>query len=142
MCLFHQWFLLVGVALAGACATAVFVPRAERAGVAELTLASVRARADVLWIDARSEEAFLRGHVAGAILLNEDNWSQAIAEMLAQWQLGQTVIVYCGSRECRASHAVAERLRGKEYGLENVFVLKGGWDEYVTAQKKTGGNVK
>ena len=109
----------------GAGATALLVPRPPEN---EISPEAARFLASPLWIDARSAMDFSKGHVPGAFLLNEDNWSQAIADVLEHWQPGQPIVVYCGSRECSASHAVARRLRGEEYRLESVYVLRGGWD--------------
>lgn len=84
---------------------------------------------DVLWIDARSESDYASGHVPGALSLNEDDWDAMIGEMLTVWQPDLPTIVYCSSRQCQASHAVAERLK-MEMGLEPVYVLHGGWEAW------------
>ncbi|MDR2513285.1 MAG: rhodanese-like domain-containing protein [Puniceicoccales bacterium] len=119
-------FLVLGMcATLGAGTTALLVPRPE--GVNILPEAALRLPMP-LWIDARGEGDFSRGHVPGALLLNEDNWSQAIVGVLEAWSPGRPIVVYCGSSKCSASHAVARRLRGEEYQLEPVHVLRGGWD--------------
>ncbi len=80
-----------------------------------------------LWVDARSRADYERAHIAGAILLNEDEWDFCLPELLDTWQPGQRIIVYCGGGGCRASESVARRL--KSINLTPVFVLDGGWDE-------------
>jgi rhodanese-related sulfurtransferase len=82
-----------------------------------------------LWIDARPEEEFARGHVPGAMLLNEDEWNALLPALLTAWSPERKLVVYCGRQSCNASHAVAERLRN-EAELKNVFVLEGGWEEW------------
>lgn len=82
-----------------------------------------------LWADARSDQEYFAGHIPSALRLNEDRWDGLLPEFLSAWEPGQTVIVYCGSQQCRASHAVADRLRS-EVGLPNVYVLKGGWEAW------------
>jgi rhodanese-related sulfurtransferase len=82
-----------------------------------------------LWIDARPEEEFVRGHIPGAIPLNEDDWNTLLPPLLAVWSPGRKLVVYCSQKSCNASHAVAERLRN-EAGLKNVYVLEGGWEEW------------
>ena len=51
-----------------------------------------------LWIDARSEEEFARGHVPGAIQFNEDNWDGLLREVLAAWTPERKLIVYCSRK--------------------------------------------
>lgn len=81
----------------------------------------------VVWVDARRAEAFAKGHVEGALNLNEDAWDSQVMEVLLAWEPGVPVVVYCDSRTCDASHSVADRLR-EEMGLEPVSVLHGGWE--------------
>lgn len=83
----------------------------------------------VLWVDARPEEDFARGHIPGAMLLNEDDWDAQLRTFLTAWSPERKMIVYCSQQSCNASHAVAERLRN-EAGLKNVYVLDGGWEEW------------
>jgi len=45
------------------------------------------------------------------------------------------VVVYCNSQRCDASREVAVRLR-HELQIDNVFVLQGGWNAWLEAQKK------
>ena len=87
----------------------------------------------VLWVDARPEQDFARGHVPGAMLLNEDEWDAQLRTFLTAWSPERRVVVYCSAKSCNTSHAVAERLRN-EVGLTNIYVLEGGWEEW---QKRT-----
>ncbi|OAI41809.1 hypothetical protein AYO41_05210 [Verrucomicrobia bacterium SCGC AG-212-E04] len=80
---------------------------------------------EVAWVDARPRAEFDAGHVAGAILLNEDTWDTLLPEFLAKWQPGQPVVVYC-SASCESSRRVALRLRLT--GVAEVHVLEGGWE--------------
>jgi rhodanese-related sulfurtransferase len=81
----------------------------------------------VLWVDARPEEDFARGHIPGAMLLNEDEWDAQLRTFLTAWAPERKIVVYCSAQSCNASHAVAERLRN-EAGLKDVHVLEGGWE--------------
>jgi rhodanese-related sulfurtransferase len=40
------------------------------------------------------------------------------------------VVVYCSAESCNAAREVAKRLRD-ETQLKNVFVLQGGWEEWL-----------
>jgi rhodanese-related sulfurtransferase len=84
----------------------------------------------VLWVDARPDEEFARDHVPGAASLNEDRWNQLLPQFLEQWSPQKRVVVYCSAQSCNAAREVAKRLRD-EAELKNVFVLQGGWEEWV-----------
>lgn len=93
-----------------------------------VTLADVEAwSANVLWIDARSDEAFERGHVPGAISLNDEAWDEKLFGVFDRYEPGDRLVVYCGSEACGLSQEVARRLR-EESGINEVYVLQGGWD--------------
>jgi len=96
-----------------------------------VTLTQARAWGEnTIWVDARSDEEFAHGHVPGAILLNEDHWNDLVGPFLATWSPDKKVVVYCSSQSCNASREVARRLR-VEAQLKNVFVLEGGWEEWL-----------
>jgi rhodanese-related sulfurtransferase len=95
---------------------------------------AVRDAAQFLWIDARPANDFSSGHVPGATRLTESEWDALLPPLMLAWPPGRPAIVYCASQQCRASRAVARRLR--ELGVAPVFELKGGWDAWLAAQKK------
>ncbi len=83
-----------------------------------------------IWVDARPDEDFAHNHVPGAFSLNEDRWNALLPQFLAAWSPAKKVVVYCSSLNCNASREVAHRLRD-EAQLKNVFVLEGGWEEWL-----------
>lgn len=87
-------------------------------------------RDNVIWVDARPAEEFGQDHIPGAILLNEDSWNELLPKFLEQWSPDKRVVVYCSAQSCNAAVEVARRLR-QEAGLNNIFVLQGGWEEWV-----------
>jgi len=96
-----------------------------------VTVAQARAWGrNAIWVDARPDVEFEREHVTGAVLLNEDRWNELLPQFLAAWSPEKRVVVYCSSESCNASREVARRLRD-EAQLKNVFVLKGGWEEWL-----------
>jgi rhodanese-related sulfurtransferase len=96
-----------------------------------VTLAQARAWGrNAIWVDARPDVEFERNHVPGAVLLNEDRWNELLPQFLATWSPEKRVVVYCSSQSCNASREVARRLRD-EAQLKNVFVLQGGWEEWL-----------
>jgi len=100
-----------------------------------VTVAQARAwNTGAIWVDARPDEEFARDHVAGAVSLNEDRWNELLPQFLATWSPDKKVVVYCSSQSCNASREVAKRLRD-EAQLKNVFVLQGGWEEWLKSKK-------
>lgn len=136
----RQVCALMLLALVPATLSALFHPKrpafsAETLREGEIAVADVmREPKAFLWIDARPEAEYLKGHVPGALRLMEDEWDTLVPAVLQAWPTGQTAVVYCSSRQCENSTAVAARLR--EFGLAPVHVLKGGWESWIDAQKK------
>jgi rhodanese-related sulfurtransferase len=83
-----------------------------------------------VWVDARPDEEVARDHVPGAFSVNEDHWNELLPQFLPSWSPGKKVIVYCSAESCNAARDVAKRLRD-EAQLTEVFVLQGGWEEWV-----------
>ena len=83
-----------------------------------------------IWVDARPDEEFAREHVPGAFSLNEDHWNELLPQFLPNWSPEKKVVVYCSAQSCNAALEIAKRLR-EEAQLQNVFVLQGGWEEWV-----------
>lgn len=101
-----------------------------------LDLSTIRAaHPDALWLDARSAEDYTAAHVPGALPLTEESWDAQFSALIDAWDGSQSLVVYCGGESCRASEAVARRLR-RELGVDNVFVLAGGWDAWRAAEDK------
>ena len=89
---------------------------------------------NAIWVDARPDAEFEREHIPGAVLLNEDRWNELLPQFLTMWSPEKRVVVYCSSQSCNASREVARRLRD-EAQLKNVFVLQGGWEEWLKSRK-------
>jgi rhodanese-related sulfurtransferase len=89
---------------------------------------------NAIWVDARPDVEFERDHVPGAMQLNEDRWNELLPQFLAAWSPEKRVVIYCSSQSCNASREVARRLRD-EAQLKNLFVLQGGWEEWVKRRK-------
>jgi rhodanese-related sulfurtransferase len=89
---------------------------------------------NAIWVDARPDVEFERDHVPGAVQLNEDRWNELLPQFLAAWSPEKRIVIYCSSQSCNASREVARRLRD-EAQLKNVFVLQGGWEEWLKRRK-------
>ena len=91
---------------------------------------------NAIWVDARPDEEFARNHVPGAVSLNEDRWNELLPQFLPKWSPEKKVVVYCSAESCNAAREVAKRLRDEEQLKDNegkncVFVLQGGWEEWL-----------
>jgi rhodanese-related sulfurtransferase len=89
---------------------------------------------NAIWIDARPDNEFERDHVPGAIQLNEDRWNELLGPFLATWSPEKKIVVYCSTQSCNLAIEVARRLRN-EAQIKDVFVLQGGWEEWLKTKK-------
>jgi len=97
-------------------------------------LAEVRDwHAEVLWIDGRSAEEFARDHIPGALPLEEARFSEQLGAIVAAWQPGRRIVVYCGSLSCATSKTLAQQLR--DAGFADVHHLHGGWEAWQAAAR-------
>jgi rhodanese-related sulfurtransferase len=134
-----QAVALILLALVPAALSALFHPKrpafSDPLREGEIAVADVvRDPGGFLWVDARPEAEFAMGHVPGALRLMEEEWDDLVPALLQAWPAGKPAVVYCSSRQCQNSTAVARRLR--EFNLAPVHVLKGGWEAWLGAQKK------
>jgi rhodanese-related sulfurtransferase len=137
--LWRSWLLLTALATVFAAGASVISPAARQVllhgGLRpdEIRLEAVRThRGSLIWLDARPDAAFAQEHIPEALPLNEDRWDVLIDPVLLRWQPGTWVIVYCDDTACAASRHVADRLR-RDYRLDNVWVLHGGWAAWEKA---------
>lgn len=117
-------------------APALYLHLDTRVAEGEVTLAQVRAMeaaGGVLWIDARARSEFEKGHVPGAILLNEQEWESLMFEAVETLSRNdKPIIIYCDAQRCDASHRLAEKLR--DLGQSEIHVLAGGWNAWQSGQ--------
>lgn len=135
----RSWLGISGIATLLAAAALAIDPRTrsllrDPPAPDEILLAAATAHpGPLLWIDARSATEFADGHIPEAIPLTLDDWDSQIVELLARWQPGMRVIVYCDDRACGSSRTVAEKLR-REYQFDDVLILHGGWSAWRKSQ--------
>ncbi len=85
---------------------------------------------EVLWLDARDQSSYYRGHIPGALRLNEEEWEGLLEGFVERWRPDLSVVVYCSAEQCMASKQVARRIRD-EFGIDNVYYLEGGWNTWI-----------
>jgi rhodanese-related sulfurtransferase len=136
----RQTLLIIALALVPAIGQAVYFRNrvSWQSSIAESDMVSVEDAIawgqNAIWVDARPDDEFDKEHVPGAISLNEDRWNELLPQFLPQWSPEKKVVVYCSSQGCNASRDVARRLR-TDAQLQNVFVLKGGWEEWKKTKR-------
>lgn len=112
---------------------------AESAGPEEISIADALKRQEkdgVIWLDARQLTEFQKGHIPGALLLNEYDWENLLTsafEFISQAPEGRPVIIYCDGQKCAASHAVRDKLRETPIGDRELLVLHGGFPAWAAA---------
>ena len=108
-----------------------FAPPLRLPEIPEIGVTAARRLSGAVWVDARSVEEYEQGRVPGAVSLPEGDWEAGIDAFLDRWEPGRPVIVYCSSRDCDASQAVARRLRRELGGEARIHVLRGGWESWL-----------
>lgn len=114
-------------------------------GQYDIDLARARTLADaplgVLWIDARTEDEYVAGHLEGALLMNEESWADRIVpnmEALGARPAGQPIVVYgddTGRDSGERGTRIADRLRS-ELGHEPTYSLKAPWRRLRMGDKR------
>ena len=84
-----------------------------------------------VFIDARSEEDYARGHIRGALNLPWQNIDRFFMEVSANLPPNMPIVTYCDGEMCNFSHDLAVFLL--DMGFENVKVLVNGWTVWKNA---------
>ena len=81
-------------------------------------------------IDARTPEAFAKGHIKNANNIYGAEAESRIPDILDQVPRDRVILIYCDGGECELSHHVADVL--KSFGYGPIFIFTGGWAEWQT----------
>ena len=93
--------------------------------------ASLQLNGDALFIDARPEDLYAHGHIAGAKSLPMDEFDARFGEVTAGVPADARIVVYCDGEACGLSKDLAVALAGK--GFTHVSVLLNGWTAWQEA---------
>ena len=85
-------------------------------------------RGEALFVDARSHEEYLAGHVKGALNLPDYHFDEWIDDFLSKTDPDTEFITYCDGEDCFLGHHVAEKLY--RLGFERVSYLVNGWTKW------------
>jgi len=130
--LWKQLALILAVALVGAGVTGSLVEVPAPPSRDPFAMSAADVPEGVVWVDARSAEAFAGDHIPGALNVSLEAWEAGFFALMERWVPGAPVVVYCSGESCALSREVAERLRA-ELGAEQVYWLEGGIDAWKEA---------
>lgn len=85
----------------------------------------------VLFLDARSRNQYVEGHIRGALCIPWQEVDHFFMEIADQLEHSRPIITYCDGETCDLSHELALFL--KELGFEDVRVLVNGWSVWLQA---------
>jgi rhodanese-related sulfurtransferase len=75
-----------------------------------------------VFVDARSSEAFINGHIKDAVSIPTHQFIDFIDDFKTKYPAATPVITYCSGRECNDSHELAQYLIGEGYANVKVFI--------------------
>lgn len=90
----------------------------------------IQSKSKILLVDGRSESAYHKGHIPGAVnipYIQRDYFSRQLLSDVAR---ETPIIVYCSGKNCNTSVELAKFLSQK-FGFIHVRVFEGGWEEWV-----------
>jgi|TARA_Y100000310_G_scaffold48023_1_gene44564 rhodanese-related sulfurtransferase len=93
----------------------------------DLTLAVQLYERGVTFIDARDEDEFNQGHIAGSL-------NAPIIQLVSQLSPDDPLVTYCSGEGCDLSMELSETLM-LDWQFTKVFIFDGGWPEW-----KAGGH--
>jgi rhodanese-related sulfurtransferase len=120
--LMGQWDTRQGVVTADAAAAALWMdfeipdPAAAK---------QILDAGDALFVDVRSREMYLEGHIPGAVSLPLEEFDARVEAFAREVSPERPIVTYCSGRLCQDSHTVAMLLM--ERGYENVVVFIDGY---------------
>lgn len=81
-----------------------------------------------LFVDARSEEEFEQGHVAGAIHIPAAEKDLYLDRIFEHLPFGMMIIIYCEGGECESSNVVYEFLAMNGFSTDDLRIFHPGWE--------------
>lgn len=118
------------IAVLGLLAAPGSLRAADPAGVA-ITVDQCKKFVDAgegILLDARSEKAFERSHIPGAINLPVKSFNESFPPLQTQLAKAKRIVVYCSSVSCPDSEKLQKKLQ--QAGYPKVDVFKGGLAEW------------
>ena len=86
-----------------------------------------------LFVDSRSQDAFVQGHIQGALSLPEQQFEEWINDFITKTDPQTEIITYCEGLNCPLARNLAEKFLFM--GFENVCYIAEGYDKWKTLSK-------
>lgn len=86
----------------------------------------------VVFVDARDDEHYTKGHIPGAYQFDHYRKENYLGTVLPPCTVAEQVVVYCTGGECEDSQSAAMILRDGGIGREKLFVYAGGINEWIS----------
>lgn len=86
-----------------------------------------------VFVDARADEPFQRGHIPGAVQCDYYRIDFYIENVLNRVLGAEKVVVYCNGGDCEDSLHVCGELVNSQVPWGNIYLFKGGWQEWAAA---------
>lgn len=100
-------------------------------GDVSLSVAKTRLKdSSTVFIDARPQAVYDRGHIPGALQLTPVEFQNVFPSLKDRLQ-GKNLIVYCSGPRCPKAERIQRSLQGE--GLEDVLVLRVGYKAWLEA---------
>lgn len=82
-------------------------------------------------VDARDDEHYSAGHIAGAYQLDHYHIDRFLPDLMPLLLPAQKVIVYCNGGHCEDSEATAIELMQRGVDRSKIFVYAGGYQDWI-----------
>jgi rhodanese-related sulfurtransferase len=81
-----------------------------------------------LFVDARSDEEFKQGHLAGAVHIPASEKDLYLERIFEHLPFGMTIVIYCEGGECESSNVVYEFLVMNGFSTDDLRIFQPGWE--------------
>jgi rhodanese-related sulfurtransferase len=86
----------------------------------------------ILFIDARDEAHYLKGHIPGSHEFDHYRPEKHLGTVLPLCQLAEQVVIYCNGGDCEDSLFAAMSLRDAGIEPQKLFIYTGGMQDWAT----------
>ncbi|MCP4368871.1 MAG: rhodanese-like domain-containing protein [Deltaproteobacteria bacterium] len=86
------------------------------------TAKKIYAKKKAVFVDARSYETFIEGHIKNAVSIPTGEFLEFIDDFKTKYPVTTPLITYCSGRECNDSHELAQYLILEGYTNVKVFI--------------------
>lgn len=84
-----------------------------------------------IFVDARNDQAFERGHIPGAIQFDHYYGHQYLDAVMLAAESAEKIVVYCNGGECEDSIFVCGDLVEAGVPFDNIYLFAGGWTDWT-----------